>query len=254
MGFDDLWEAWKNSKKDFFLMVATMTLQFTFNTEVGVSSGLALSFAYYVYESNFNSNVQSRLDPSVQASEGISLVNVHSSSLSFLTAPNLKDFIASLTFKVKEPPHQDSSLSHKLFHAVSSTMDAALAPQLLVPVDVLPRLVVVDLQVVKTIDLTAMMILNEAVHETIIREVSFIFINVHSTLEPVLTKYGIKNVIFTKHEQDKDVLVYKELSSLETIINLGKTTVIEDKYAEEYCNIELQEKRDLEEQKKDEGI
>jgi MFS superfamily sulfate permease-like transporter len=253
LGFGDLWEAWKNSKKDFFLIVATITLQFLFNTEVAVTSGLALSFAYYVYESNFSSNVQSHLDPSVKASEGINLVKVHSISLSFISAPYLKDFIASLTFKENEPPHQDSSLSHKIFHAVTSTMDAALAPKIIVPVKVLPRLLVVDLQEVKTIDLTAMMILNEALNVTVRREVSFIFINVHSTLKPVLTKYGLKNVIFTKHGQDKDVLMYEELSSLETISDPGKTTVIEDassKFTEEHCNIELRKMQDLEEQKK----
>eukprot|EP01041_Mallomonas_annulata_P006682 gene6682-13537_t len=46
----DFWEAWKHSKRDFFVLLTTFSITFILNTEYGLMAGIVLSFLIWFYD------------------------------------------------------------------------------------------------------------------------------------------------------------------------------------------------------------
>ena len=193
--FGDFWQAWKHNKSDFFVIVLTFSLEFIFNTEVSLATGLSATLLVYVVNSAFSSNTQLKTIATAANNNGVDILQFQGSDFTFMTHFKVKTEIVQLSYlaiKYAEKP----GLSVTIFKNVTQVLDGALRPALLKPVDTLGRGVILDCGSLRVIDWTAMTALDEALFETKSRGVTTVVINVHDTNLPQLQKFGIKNYVF----------------------------------------------------------
>jgi MFS superfamily sulfate permease-like transporter len=188
--FSDFWQAWKHSKKDFFTMVVTTTFTFVFDTSIGLAVGLGCSVLMYcVFDIILAKSHTPRLFTSRREGRGVDVLRIES-DLNFLTAAKIKDFIVALVVKAPEQPPA-TSRSLYLRHAISSRLDQLLKPNIRIGVDELPKAIVIDLCLVKTVDLSGLDALEGAIHEVRLKGVKVAIINVNPEVNAYLTKFGI---------------------------------------------------------------
>ena len=219
---EHLWHAWRFSKRDFLLILVTLVLEFLFNTEIGLAVGLSLSLLLYVIETAFTSSVGLAVVAKAEDTNGIDVLSIEGGSVTFVNVVAFKNTILQMSLTWQTTSNGQDNLSNRVFDSVTHTLDTVLRPDMLQPVKVLPKAVVVDWTHVRAVDLTAFIALSELVDESIKRQVTIIFFNVHESILDSLRKYNIKNATFD--EDDADVNHYIKLSGLDTV-TLTRATV-----------------------------
>jgi MFS superfamily sulfate permease-like transporter len=188
----DFWECWRHSKKDFFTMSATFAIVFIFDTSIGLAVGIGCSVLVYLVEVAFSRITAPLLVASCKDNSGVDIVKLEG-DLTFLTSARVKDFIAELTITVPPKPNRDAGTSEYLFGTVSGAFDAVLRPHLLTGVDELPKAIVVDMALVRLIDITGIQALSEAMQDARRKGCIVVIYNVHEEIQRKLVKFGIKN-------------------------------------------------------------
>ena len=190
--FSDYWRAWKHSKKDFFTMLVTTTFTFVYDTSVGLAIGLGCSvFMYCVFDIILAKSHSPRLFTARRSNDGkdVDVLRIES-DLNFLTASSIKDFIVALIVKAPtQPPATNRSLY--LRYEISSRLDRILKPNIRRGVDELPKAIVIDMCLVKTVDLSGLDALESAIHEVRLKGVKVAIININPEINTYLTKFGI---------------------------------------------------------------
>jgi len=192
ISFTDLWENFKHSKRDFFVLLSTWIITLTFNTELGIAIGLALSIAVYCLDIVLLTNAK----PEIVDNGGseIQVVKINS-DMTFLTANEVRDTISTLTF-VKEFNEESVSLlriSDKVYHHVSSSFDSVLNIKTLEYVSDLPRAIVIDLAAVRLIDITGFHAFKEIFQAGRAKGIKYVLYNVRDVLKHPLEKFGLYN-------------------------------------------------------------
>ena len=190
----EFWEAWRRSKKDFFIMISTALIVFVFDTSIGLAIGLGLSFVIYLIEVFLSPHNAPKLVYSAEANDGIAVVKIES-DLGFIHAAAIKDFITKIYRQEEKPPSESSDRSIALRYKISSTFDRYLINKSkLTHVDVLPKAIIIDMSMVKIIDLTGTQTLSEIVNEAKIAKIAIVLINIErSNVKEALVKSGIRN-------------------------------------------------------------
>jgi MFS superfamily sulfate permease-like transporter len=188
--FKDFWHAWKYSKKDFFTGLVTLIFSFVFDTSIGLAIGLGTSILMYiVFDIILSKTHQPRLFSSSRAGLDVDVVRIES-DLNFLTAARIKDFISALTIETPAVPDiSDTRLMYSFI--ISSAFDKILKPQLLRGVDKLPKAIVIDMCLVKTVDISGLEALQTAMSEARSKKVLVALININPEIGVHLSRFGI---------------------------------------------------------------
>ena len=209
--FSDFCRAWKHSKKDFFTMIVTTTFTFVFETSIGLAVGIGCSVAMYcIFDIILAKSHTPRLFQNKTDGKNVDVLRLES-DLNFLTASKIKDFIVALVVKA---PEQPSATNRSLFlrYAISSRLDSILKPNIRVGVDEIPKAIVIDMCLVKTVDLSGLEALGGAFEEVRLKGVKVSIINVNPEITAYLTKFGIKSdksdeeINFEKYEKQYFIL------------------------------------------------
>jgi MFS superfamily sulfate permease-like transporter len=188
----DFWEAWKYSRKDFFTMNVTFFIVLLFDTTIGLIVGLACALLVFLTDVVFSKhNRPILIDDS--RNNGIYVIKL-GSDINFLTSDRIKIFISSLTIKEPENPNvNDVSRGEYYHYVVSYYFDKILRPRLTIGVDVLPLAIVIDLSIVRVVDITGIETFKEIIHEARLKGILIVIINANSFLERILERCNIKN-------------------------------------------------------------
>ena len=192
ISISEFWEAWKNNKKDFFVMFMTFFFVFVYDTTIGLPIGLGCSVLVYLYDLKFKKTRGPYINISQYENGGIDIVKVNS-ELTFLTIDTLKEYINTLTKKEEEPLSESAIWQEKMIHDIAKTLDDAVTLKHIPGVNILPKAVIVDLIGCSFIDLTSIHRLNEISFELKVKGVSFVVINANSDVSSSLKKFGFVN-------------------------------------------------------------
>lgn len=191
----DFWNAWKHSKKDFFVMLMTVTFVFVLNTGVGLAIGVGSSVFVYLFDSTFNPENSPEIveKEEYQKSGEIRHVRLRQ-DINFLTSGRLLDVLTTLTLiEPKKPDILDSTWNDRVFFNVSSFFDRWLKPNEISSVTKLPKAIILDLEVVRIMDYTALHDIEEQAKVARRKKVLFMVINASPTLTKSLVKFGFHN-------------------------------------------------------------
>ncbi len=176
-------------------MFATMILTFVFDTAVGLATGIGASVVIFLFDVLASKPSQPRLLKVAKTNNGVDVVKIEG-NLTFLTAEVFQRTVSQLHLQ----PHifntaESSSRSEKIFQHVTTTLDQHLKPlDQLAVVDVLPSAIVVDMSMLRVIDLTGLLTLEEVLNEARAKGVLVVVFNVMiPDLEHQMTVFGIKN-------------------------------------------------------------
>lgn len=190
--FGFFWESWKLSKKDFLTGFVTWIFTWVYNTEIGLAAGIGTSIGVYcVIDIILSKSHNPRLFSSSRENGDIDVVRVES-DLNFLNAYRVKDFIVALTFQ-RDPMPEVTNKSEFIRFKIAEALDSVLRPQLPAGVEKLPKAIVVDLCIVKTVDFSGMKALKEAFASVRKTGVLVALINVNPDVVVELQKWGIKS-------------------------------------------------------------
>eukprot|EP01035_Chromulina_nebulosa_P020825 gene20825-26993_t len=223
--FSDLWHAWKHSKKDFLVLLTTMTIVFVFNTGLGLAVGIGLSFLILLTESQL-STLHAPVVRTISSSDAIiidkreelytapilmcgsgskiELIQIPT-DLNFMTIHRVASAILKFLYTRSDyglaPTTPGNLKSDALFYTITSTVDRFLT----LPgrgkeyADELPAAIVLDLVGVKIIDLTALIRLEESVKFARKKKVKMVFFNVDDIIARSLSKFGIVNDVSSEN-------------------------------------------------------
>ena len=199
--FNDYWEAWKRSKKDFIIMLLTSIIVFTFDTSTGLAVGIGASALFHLIDVVTNVRHQ----PTVVEypdNKHICIIRINS-DLNFLTSAAFKDFVTKLTIPVNRPPvHIDNLESRPWYdvdrrilikYQISKSFDSIFKPNELLGVEELPLAVIIDVGLVRSADITGFMAIEEIVLEVRSRGIKVVLIHSPKWLVREFNKYGIEN-------------------------------------------------------------
>lgn len=192
ISFTDLWHAWKFSKKDFFTMLFTWIMVLTFNTEIGILVGLASSILIFLVDVVQLTNSKPTLIETHGENADIRIVKV-GGDITFLTANEIRDFVSNLTF-TKEFTEDSLVLmdsSSRMYHRVSSSFEQVFHVKDFAYVDELPRAIILDLSMVRVIDLTGLQAFEEILKEGRGKGIKFVLMNCIDALKPDFRKIGL---------------------------------------------------------------
>lgn len=193
ISFADLWEAWKNNKKDFFTMLFTWIFVLTFNTEIGLAAGLGVSAGTLAFDIAFSDANKPILVKAAKDNDGIDVVRLRQ-DLNFLTGGRVRDFVLALTMT---DPATKGNTDDRTLSIISESISNFFDYFFIFPkptfVETAPVAVVLDFGQVLTVDLTGMQNLAEIQEDVRRYGVKILIINATSFVEDQMVKYGIKN-------------------------------------------------------------
>jgi high affinity sulfate transporter 1 len=212
INFSDFWEAWRHSKKDFFVLCVTFTIVFALDSSTGLAVGLGASLFVLLCDIVMGKRNAPWVSVPRKENDGIDVVNLEA-DVYFLNAYRVKDFIAGLYIKPPTPTTDSSTRGEKAFFTITTTLDAVFRPHVLIGVEETPNAIAIDFSTVRQIDITGMKVIDETLSEGRTRGVRFVLFNIHPEIAAVLAKFGVKNDESTKEVNlDK----YLALSTLPT--------------------------------------
>ena len=187
INFKDFWEAWKHSKKDFFTMFVTFIIVFIFNTETGLATGLVCSALVFLVDSYVSQTIQPEV---TDRKNNVKYFQFHS-DLTFLQTPLISDKYETL-IQLKQPEPSSKAWNIKFQYQLANYLDQRLG-KLVAQVDFLPSAIVFDMNEVKIVDLTGVLVLKDATNNSRTKGVKVVFINLLPSVAAALKKIGIKN-------------------------------------------------------------
>jgi len=191
----DFWNAWKYSKKDFFVMIFTANFTFVFDTSWGLLAGIGMSFAIYIAELAFASeSAPKKLFSHHKENNGIEVIKLES-DLVFLTAARVKDFLTSAVFKAPvEAAKEEQSIHTRAFNAVHKAFDYVIQPNLINAFHPeQPVAVVVDFAAVHLIDYSGGQAIKEWADNARADGILIVLINTSDDITTYLNNYGVKS-------------------------------------------------------------
>lgn len=190
----DFWNAWKYSKRDFFIMTLTAAFTFAFDTQWGILGGILASLFVYLGDLAFSAQASpKKLFSSHADNHGIDVVLIEGDVV-FLTSARIKDFLTSLVTVQPHMQGSDVSRGDYLYNAVTSRLDRLLVPQLLKSInDVLPKAIVVDFRAVHFVDITGLQALQEFMQDARSKGVRVAVINTSAEVTGMMVKFGVKS-------------------------------------------------------------
>lgn len=193
----EFYEAWKHNKKDFLIMLVTATTVYVSTTGVGLAVGIGLSVLLNALDQAFNSEFALQKISFSQAHEKGQIVHLkYLSQLNFLTIGKLADEVKRNTTCLsnhEEALANASTPNDRVFLLVSNAFETSLKPKAVPGVPFLPTAMVLDLEWVRTTDLTALLILSEKIHQVRKRDIKFVIINSSPAVASELAKFHIVN-------------------------------------------------------------
>jgi MFS superfamily sulfate permease-like transporter len=218
----DFWEAWKHSKKDFLIMLITFAITFIFDTSIGLAVGIGFSLIVYLIETTFSGITAPLLVASSKDNHGIDVVKLEG-DLTFLSAARVKDFLSVLT--VKEPSAPDVTLgtSEYIHRTIGQAFDRALRPHLMDGVKELPKALVVDMAMVRLIDLTGIQALVEVIEDCRKKGILVVITYAHDDIQRALAKMGVENDSSTEEVNLDEYLAHKGAALLPVVAGGGSS-------------------------------
>lgn len=191
--FTDLWEAWKHSKKDWFVMLVTLSLTFTTDTAIGLAVGIGLSVLINLAELAFSPN-SAPFAFYTNTEDGIEEVHLQG-DVTFIQSSRLKEFISNLFMMETPEPGEDASASDKAYYKCSTGMDCVFRPRINGGQlrEVLPRALILDFTSVVVIDVTGLMTLTELCRETRQLGVLVVIVKSRPHITRAMAKFGLYN-------------------------------------------------------------
>lgn len=197
VNLSDFWHAWKHCKKDFIIMVVTFVTVYVTTTGVGLAAGLMASLLGFLFDTAF-SDENAPLLVSEHENHRDNVVNHVQlrQDINFLTAGRFMDFIANLVLEKNKK--MDDLLAGKPMQVrvklqVQAFLDKWLKPDLARGVERLPSAIVVDMALVRHMDLTALEAVLESSHMVRSKKVTFTLINPTASIAKSLAKLGFQN-------------------------------------------------------------
>jgi MFS superfamily sulfate permease-like transporter len=216
---DDFWDAFRHSKKDFFLMVVTFAVTFIFDTSTGLAVGIGLSLITYLIETTFSSITAPLLVSAAKDNKGIDVVKLEvtpyypyypivpafphltltqscplQGDLTFLSAARVKEFLNALTVQLEQPLVDSANTSDRLFKVVSDQFDNVLRPATrLIGVKELPKALVIDMRLVRLIDLSGVAAVAEVTADARQKGILVVITHAHEAVQRALAKMGVTN-------------------------------------------------------------
>jgi len=191
----DFWNAWKYSKKDFFVMIFTANFTFVFDTKWGLLAGIGMSFAIYIGELAFASeSAPKKLFSHHKENNGIEVIKLES-DLVFLTAARVKDFLTSAVFKTPvKATKEEQSIHTRAFNAVHGAFDFVVQPNLIKPFHPeQPVAVVVDFAAVHHVDISGAYAIQEWAQNARADGILIVFINTSDGIFKFFDNFGMKS-------------------------------------------------------------
>ena len=191
----DFWNAWKYSKKDFFVMIFTANFTFVFDTKWGLLAGIGMSFAIYIGELAFASeSAPKKLFSHHKENNGIEVIKLES-DLVFLTAARVKDFLTSAVFKSPvKATKEEQSIHTRAFNAVHGAFDYVVQPNLIKPFHPeQPVAVVVDFAAVHHVDISGAYAIQEWAQNARADGILIVFINTSDGIFKFFDNFGMKS-------------------------------------------------------------
>jgi MFS superfamily sulfate permease-like transporter len=206
LSFSDLWEAWKHHKIDFFVMLITLVMTFTFDTAIGLAAGVAGSFLAHFYNTVFSPKATPEAvdsDPQLftraVSCEGIQVISFNG-DLTFLTAPRLRDYFS--TFFVMEPviAVETETRNEYYFRQITSSLDWFYGKIRRSSDNPIPGIFTLDFTKVVFLDISGLQALAEIVEEGHTAGVRFYFINLREDIKKMMIKFGVKADVESKED------------------------------------------------------
>lgn len=193
----DFWNAWKHSKKDFFVMLVTAVSVYVTTTGIGLAVGIGANVLCLLVDTAFNpENAPQLISTEEEHLQGQLIHLKFRNDFNFLTAGRFNDFVTQFTVlqegKGKKIEDADS-WNERTYLKVSKFFDDLLRPQLIKGVAEYPIAIVLDFAAVCIIDLTALHTIEDMAR--LIREkgIAFSCINTNESIAKQLTKFHFKN-------------------------------------------------------------
>lgn len=172
-------------------MIVTIVITFAFDSSIGLAIGLGTSvLVYCVFDIILSETHTPRLFTKT-TDDDIEVVRIES-DVNFLTAAMIKDFLVGLTQERVAPP-PNTNVQESIRYEIASVFDKVLKPNLLEGVEKMPKAIVIDMCIVKTLDISGLEALESAIHEVRVRKVLVAFINANPFVQKILDNYGIRN-------------------------------------------------------------
>lgn len=189
----DFWHAWKHSKKDFFIMVVTLVTVYVTTTGVGLAVGISCSVLVFLWDNSFNDeNAPVLVDT---GDHPFTVLKVRQ-DINFLTAGRYLDAVTNaMTVKNSSALALSNATSwnQKVKIHIQTFLDAYLKPDLIAGVKEIPLAFIVDLELVRIVDLTALETILDTAQIVRSKKSTFTVINASSSVAKSLTKLGFKN-------------------------------------------------------------
>ncbi len=194
VSFSDMWDAWKHSKKDFFVMFATCVFVFILNTGVGLAIGIGISVLVHLLETSFSPiNAPQVIETEEETVNEIKYIRLKA-DLTFLTIGRTQDIVnAAIYVPPKAPDSENSTWNDQVFFKISNAFDQFFQPKLIRGTSVLPKVVAIDFAATSVIDLDAIHAVDDFSRAARSRGVAFFILNVHPTIAKTLVKFGYVN-------------------------------------------------------------
>lgn len=191
----DFWNAWKYSKKDFFVMLCTATCVFVFDTGIGLAVGLGMSALVNLVDQAISTENAPILVKKYDVHEKAEMHHVLvQQDLTFMSIGRILDVIESLTVtKPIDHTAADLSANERLFLQISGFFDQWLKPRLYTGIDELPKIVIVDLHYTRVADLTSMRTFTETAESLRKKGVRIALINTTPSIAKAFAKIGFEN-------------------------------------------------------------
>jgi MFS superfamily sulfate permease-like transporter len=192
ISFSDLWNAWKNNKKDFITILVTWIITLTFNTEIGLAVGVGISIAtLLIDQASAKTNAPEVLRKAVD-NQGVAVVRLRQ-DLNFLTAGRLHDMMLPLFLPKPLTSDAHTRTIDRIFTRISLFLDSVLLIHKPKYAEYQPKAVLIDMSFVNTVDLTGMNDLAELQKDMRRYGVKSMVINSMRCIEEQLIKFGIEN-------------------------------------------------------------
>lgn len=197
VSISEFYEAWKHNKKDFFVMLITAVTVYVSTTGVGLAVGMGTSILFTAIDQVFNPEFAIKHVSFDKAHEKGDIVHLkYLTQLSFLTIGKFGDEVKRQTTLLSN--HEESlaaaeTVNDRYFLEISNKFETILKPKAVPGVAKLPRAIILDLDYVRTVDLTALLTLEEKSRQIRRRDVKFVIINASPKVAEELKKFHIVN-------------------------------------------------------------
>lgn len=196
ISFQDFYDSWKYSKKDFFVLTVSFIFTLVLDTSTGLAIGIGSSFMVYIYELIFGKSsapkVQQTEVLNVESVEGIQVIEFNG-DLTFFQAPTIQDFFTQQFASQPKIADIEGSKQEYYFALISQTLDKYLLRKrkLRNVDDYIAFVYILDFKSVLFIDLSGLIVLVESLRIGRSTGVKFFFINLRDDVAATMRKFGI---------------------------------------------------------------